>query len=224
MKIVALLPIKKNSQRIPQKNFKLIQGKPLFRWVLDELQKISLIDEVIINTDAYEELENAGLVVDKKTKIRVRPSKLCGDEISMNSIISDDLQATNGDIYLMTHATNPLLTSKTVLEAIKCFMSKKMSLEADSLFTVNKIQNRFYFGDGKPINHDLDKLVQTQDLVPWYMENSNLYIFTKDSFKKTNARIGKNPILFEMDPSESIDIDNPNEWALASRLLASKGV
>lgn len=224
MKIVALLPIKKNSQRIPQKNFKLIEGKPLFRWILDELQKVSLIDEIIINTDAYEELVNSGLVLDEKIKIRVRPSNLCGDEMSMNLIISDDLQATNGDIYLMTHATNPLLTSKTMLEAIKYFISKKTTSEVDSLFTVNKIQNRFYFGDGKPVNHDLDRLIQTQDLVPWYMENSNLYIFTKESFKKTNARIGKNPILYEMDPSESIDIDNPNDWELASRLLASKGV
>lgn len=222
MKIVALLPIKRNSQRIPGKNFKIIEGRPLFRWILDELQKIDLIDEIIINTDAHEELINAGLIQDEKIQIRSRPSALCGDDISMNLIIEDDLHATNGDIYLMTHATNPLLTSKTILEAVEYFISKYELDENDSLFTVNKFQNRFYLGGGIPVNHDPKKLIQTQDLEPWYMENSNLYIFTKDSFKRTNARIGISPIFYEMNLLESIDIDNPNDWELASRLLATK--
>ena len=81
--------------------------------------------------------------------------------------------------------------------------------------TVNKTQTRFYLADGAPVNHDLDNLIQTQDLTPWYEENSNLYIFSGPSFASTNARIGKMPILHEMGKMEAVDIDTPKDWLLA---------
>jgi len=90
---------------------------------------------------------------------------------------------------------------------------------ADSLFTVNKIQTRFYDVDAKAINHDPDKLLRTQDLEPWYEENSNLYLFTRDSFNQTQARIGKKPIMLETPPFESTDIDTPDDWALAEVMV-----
>ena len=86
---------------------------------------------------------------------------------------------------------------------------------ADSLFTVDKIQTRFYRADGSAVNHDPDNLVRTQDLEPWFQENSNLYIFTCDSFTKTNARIGKKPMMFESPKFESLDIDTPEDWDFA---------
>ena len=57
MKIVALLPLKAHSERIPGKNFKPLAGKPLFRWILDTLLGIDAIDRVVINTDAQHELD-----------------------------------------------------------------------------------------------------------------------------------------------------------------------
>ena len=62
-----------------------------------------------------------------------------------------------------------------------------LAAQLDSLFTVDKIQTRFYRADCSPVNHDPDNLVRTQDLEPWFEENSNLYIFTRDSFAKTAA-------------------------------------
>jgi CMP-N-acetylneuraminic acid synthetase len=85
----------------------------------------------------------------------------------------------------------------------------------DSLFTVNEYQTRFYRKDGSAVNHDPDVLLPTQELEPWYEENSNLYIFTKDSFRKTNARIGAAPILFPTPTLESADIDNATQWRIA---------
>ena len=86
---------------------------------------------------------------------------------------------------------------------------------ADSLFTVDKIQTRFYRADGSAVNHDPDNLVRTQDLEPWFEENSNLYIFTRCSFAETNARIGKKPMMFESPKFESLDIDTPEDWDFA---------
>jgi CMP-N-acetylneuraminic acid synthetase len=65
------------------------------------------------------------------------------------------------------------------------------------------------------VNHDPDNLIRTQDLEPWFEENSNLYIFNRDSFAKTKARIGKQPMMFEGPAFESIDIDTPQDWDFA---------
>ncbi|MBR9865379.1 MAG: acylneuraminate cytidylyltransferase family protein, partial [Rhodobacteraceae bacterium] len=93
--------------------------------------------------------------------------------------------------------------------------------EADSLFTVNKIQTRFYRADCSAINHDPDNLIQTQDLEPWFEENSNLYIFTADSFASTKARIGSKPMMHETPGLEASDIDTPQDWDMA---VAAAGI
>jgi CMP-N-acetylneuraminic acid synthetase len=213
-KIVALLPMKANSERVKGKNFKIFNGKPLFRWTLDTLLAIKEIDQVIINTDAREILAENGLVETDRIVIRDRKPEICGDMVSMNLVIEDDIKNVDADIYLMTHTTNPLMTTKTVGSALESFQAQKNNGSADSLFTVDKIQTRFYRGDCSAVNHDPDNLLRTQDLEAWYEENSNLYIFTKEAFDKTNARIGTKPMMFETPKFESIDIDTPDDWDL----------
>ena len=214
-KIVALLPMKANSERVKGKNFREFNGKPLFRWTLDTLLAIKEIDQVIINTDAREILAENGLVETDRIVIRDRKKEICGDMVSMNLIIEDDVNNVNADIYLMTHTTNPLMTAITVGGALESFRTQKNSGDADSLFTVDKIQTRFYTEDCSAVNHDPDNLLRTQDLEPWFEENSNLYIFTKEAFDKTNARIGENPMMYETSKFESIDIDTPDDWDFA---------
>lgn len=223
---VALLPMKANSQRVKGKNFRALQGKPLFKWILDSLLAIDEIDEVIINTDARAILNENGLVESDRVRIRDRKPELCGDEVSMNLILADDIAATGADTYLMTHTTNPMLKPSTIQTALNDYKAGVADGSADSLFTVNKIQTRFYRADGSPVNHDPDNLIQTQDLEPWYEENSNLYIFSGASFASTNARIGAKPILHVMDQIEAVDIDTMEDWALAeavSAMAVSKG-
>ena len=119
----------------------------------------------------------------------------------------------------MTHTTNPLLRSATVRKAIAAYQAGVADGSADSLFTVNKFQTRFYREDGSAVNHDPANLIRTQDLEPWYEENSNIYMFSKSSFASTNARIGQNPILFETPMLESVDIDDQAGWDLAETCL-----
>lgn len=219
---IALLPMKANSQRVKGKNFRPLHGKPLFRWILDTLLAVDEIDEVVINTDARHILAENGLVETDRVRIRDRKPELCGDTVSMNLILADDIAAVEADTYLMTHTTNPLLTPETIRSALAQYQEGVAKGEADSLFTVNKIQTRFYRGDASPVNHDPDNLIQTQDLEPWYEENSNLYIFSRDSFAKTNARIGKQPLLHVMDKMEASDIDTPEDWDLAEALAGMR--
>lgn len=213
--VVALLPMKANSERVKGKNFRDFYGKPLFRWILDTLLSVEEIDKVIINTDARHILEENGLLESERVMIRDRKQEICGDMVSMNKVLADDVDNVEADIYLMTHTTNPLMSANTVRDAIKSFHSAQSTGEADSLFTVDKIQTRFYRADGAAVNHDPDNLVRTQDLEPWYEENSNLYIFTSESFRKTNARIGSKPMMFESPRLESIDIDDQEDWDFA---------
>jgi CMP-N-acetylneuraminic acid synthetase len=224
-KIIALLPMKANSERVKGKNFRKLAGKPLFQWILDALLANSEIDQVIINTDAKNILLENGLVESERVIIRERKPELCGDLVSMNLILADDIANVPADLYLMTHTTNPLLTSETINVALK-ELEKNID-KHDSLFTVNKIQTRFYREDLTPVNHNPDNLIRTQDLEPWYEENSCLFIFSKDSFTKTDARIGERPMMYVTPALESVDIDEPEDWemasALAERLVAVAG-
>lgn len=214
-RIVALLPMKAHSARVSGKNFRDFCGKPLFRWILDTLLSVEEIDQVVINTDARDILAGHGLVDTDRLLIRDRKPEICGDFVSMNLVLADDVANVEADIYLMTHTTNPLMKAETVRGALAAFRAARAEGRADSLFTVDKIQTRFYRADCSPVNHDPDNLIRTQDLEPWFEENSNLYIFTRDSFAKTQARIGKQPMMYESAKFESIDIDTPADWEFA---------
>ena len=212
-RVVALLPMKANSERVKGKNFKQLAGKPLFQWILDSLLAVDEISLVVINTDAKQILLDNGLVENDRVLIRERPKDLCGDLVSMNLIIENDIDNIEADTYLTTHTTNPLISASTIRGALGAYQNGQPKY--DSLFTVNKIQTRFYSSDASPINHDPDNLVRTQDLESWYEENSCLYVFSKASFDKTKARIGKVPQLFQTTQLESIDIDEPDDWVIA---------
>jgi CMP-N-acetylneuraminic acid synthetase len=218
MQTIALLPMKAHSARVSGKNFREFAGKPLFRWILDALLEVKELDRIVINTDARDILAEKGLVDTGRILIRDRKPEICGDFVSMNLVIADDLENVQADAYVMTHTTNPLLSAGTIRAAIGSYQSAVVSGAHDSLFTVNKFQTRFYRADGSPVNHDPNNLIRTQDLEPWFEENSNLYIFSRDSFTATNARIGKKPILFETPRAESADIDDQEGWDIAETL------
>lgn len=221
-KIVALLPMKAHSDRVSGKNFRDLAGRPLYRWVLDTLVSIPNISTVVVNTDARSILEKDPVFRNKKILIRDRKSEICGDHISMNRIIADDIDNVSADIFLMTHTTNPFLRSYTIEDCIKVYRDKCSVGKHDSLFTVNSLQGRFYTSKLEPINHDPDVLIRTQDLEPVLEENSNLYIFTSQSFKKSGARIGDSPYAFTTPGFESLDIDTVEDWAMAELIAGSE--
>ena len=218
-RIVALLPMKANSVRVKGKNFREFCGKPLFRWILDTLLAVEEIDQIIINTDARHILAENGLVDTDRITIRDRKPEICGDHVSMNLVLADDVANVPADLYLMTHTTNPLMSADTIRNAIAAFQRAQATGKADSLFTVNKVQARFYRTDCSPVNHDPKNLVPTQELEQWFEENSNLYIFTRQSFSVSQSRIGNSPILHVQPAAESIDIDTEEDWALARLIL-----
>ena len=182
---------------------------------MQTLSSVRQIDFIVINTDAENLILKNGFSPNEKTIVRERKKEICGDFVSMNKIIEDDINAVKSDVYIMTHTTNPLISVKTIQDALSAFIENWKAGKCDSLFTVNKVQTRFYTKDCKPVNHNPACLIRTQDVEPWFEENSNLYIFTKESFLSTQSRIGKMPMLFETPRHESIDIDDQWSWDLA---------
>ena len=221
-RITALLPMKAHSARVKSKNFRDIAGKPLFRWILDTMLETSIIDQVVINTDARDILSENGLNdgdANGRVMIRDRKDEICGDFVSMNLVLADDISNVSSDHYLMTHTTNPLLSAQTIEKLAASYEEALKEDRADSLFTVTRHQTRFYTPEGKAINHDPAELIRTQDLPPYLEENSVAYLFTADSFAKTLARIGEKPVLAETPALESVDIDEPADWFMAESLL-----
>ena len=117
--LVALIPIKAHSERVMGKNFKELHGKPLFRWILDTLLSMTEVELIVINTDAREILAQHGLFESKRIMIRDRLPKICGDKVSMNRVLADDVQNVPAQTYLMTHTTNPLLSKATIRRALE---------------------------------------------------------------------------------------------------------
>ena len=216
IKVTALVPMKENSTRVPDKNIRDLNGKPVCHWIIETLSKSKYIDEIIINTDS-EKIVNLVSNFDK-VKVINRPKHLLGDEISIQPLVAHDIEFAKNELILQTHSTNPLLKHITIDDAIEKFI--KNSKQYDALFSVTPFQQRFYYKDVTPINHNPKNLIQTQLLEPIYHENSCIYIFSRETNRKVKNRLGKNPMIYEMEHLESVDIDEMHDFLWAEFLIS----
>ena len=221
MIIQALLPMKGNSERVPNKNMRNFDGAPLYHAIMHSLLASKYIERVAINTDSQIIAEDAKQHFGDRVVIIDRPASIQGDFVSMNDIIAYDIEQLEGEHFLQTHSTNPLLRTETIDKAIETYFAGLDTY--DSLFGVTKVQTRFYDKDANPVNHDPSELLRTQDLEPLYEENSNFYLFSKNAFKNAgNKRIGLKPQIFEVNKLEAVDIDEPEDFKLAELLHIHK--
>ncbi|WP_297431523.1 acylneuraminate cytidylyltransferase family protein [Sulfurimonas sp.] len=223
MKLTALLPMKGTSERVPNKNMKDFGGAPLYHAIMKSLLASKYIDKVVINTDSKLIAKDAKENFGDRVVIIDRPKEIQGGDMSMNVIIDYDLHQLKGEHFLQTHSTNPLLRAETINNAIESYFECLAQENCDSVFGVTKVQTRFYDKNANPVNHNPEELLRTQDLEPLYEENSNFYIFSKDSFKNArNKRIGTNPKIIEVNKLEAVDIDEPEDFKLAELLHIHK--
>lgn len=209
--VTAFVPLKGHSSRVPGKNFRDFRGRPLFHVIVETLIGAHVVDGVHIDTDDDEIADSAASLVGV-TVLR-REEHLEGDDVSVNLLIESFLERVPEATHVIqTHATNPLLRSSTIDQAVEQYLRDDAH---DSLFAATRCQARFYDGNIVAINHDPDELIPTQKLEPLFLENSSFYVFSRDSFGRRGHRIGERPAMFEMDPMEAIDIDEEHDLSLA---------
>jgi len=217
--IVAIVPMRHCSERVTGKNFRLFAGKPLYHRIVSSLLACSEICQVVIDTDSDAIREDAQECFPEVT-VLARPDHLRDGLTPMNDVLLNTTSQREADLYLQTHSTNPLLRTATLSRAINTFLDHQN--EHDSLFSVKRLQTRLWDQHGKPVNHDPDVLLRTQDLPPVFEENSCIYIFDRESLLKRNNRIGARPLMFEMDATESWDIDDGADFQIAELLYLNR--
>lgn len=207
----AIIPIKNHSERVPNKNFRLLGEKPLYRHIIDTLLESKYVNHIIIDTDARDKIK-----IGKKEPITIidRPEELQGDFVSVNKLIEHDIKFATSDNIIQLHVTNPFLKTKTIDEAILHFEES-----CKSVFGVSVLQQRAYSIKGKPLNHNPDELKRTQDLDPILIDNSCFYIFSKDFFNRKKQRMNRNSIQFIVSDWEALDIDTEFDWRIAKCLI-----
>jgi CMP-N-acetylneuraminic acid synthetase len=219
--IVALVPMRHNSERVSGKNFRSFAGKPLYHWIVEALLEARRVAEVVLDTDSPIVFDDAARSF-PTVRVLERPLHLRDGATPMNEVLLHDVSRVQADLYLQTHSTNPLLRSGTIDSAIDRFLAARP--DYDSLFTVTRLQTRLYDADGKPLNHDPAVLLRTQDLPPVYEENSCLYLFDGATLRERRNRIGARPMLHEIDRTEAWDIDEELDFEVAEFLHTRQGV
>ena len=210
MKIVSIMPIKLNNERLPNKNIKKLGEKYLITYELESLLKTKLIEDIYVycSSNTIEEYLPQGI------KFLKRPEFLDLPTSNFTQIFESFSNEVDADIYVYAHATAPFITVETMKECINAVVSG----EYDSAFCATKIQD-YLWQDGQPINFDATNLPRSQDLKPIYRETSGVYVFTKEVFKKYKRRIGIKPFIKEVTFKEAIDINTAEDFELAQIMV-----
>jgi CMP-N-acetylneuraminic acid synthetase len=214
--IAALVPMRHQSIRVPEKNYRALAGKPLYSYIINTLLDCPEISQVVVDTDSP--VVKAGLLENfPQVKIIDRPDHLCADTIPMNEILLHDCSMVRADLYLQTHSTNPLLKTTTVSDAIQTLLARLE--QNDSLFTVTRVQTRLWDASGQPLNHNPGELIRTQDLPPVFEENSCIYLFNGEILAERRNRLGYKPLMYEINADEAWDIDEILDFEIVESLM-----
>lgn len=219
MRVVAFVPMRHDSERVPGKNYRSFGGRPLFHHILETLSRVPQVQQIVVDTDSPLIIDSCGQSFPDVVCVE-RPEHLRDGHTPMTEVLQHDVALFQSDWYLQTHSTNPLLTSATIQAAIEQLAGDPDG--HDSLFSVSRIQGRLFGPSARPMNHDPSALLRTQDLEPVFLENSNLYLFTGAQLAE-GRRFGTDPLLFEIDPWEAVDIDTESEFRIAEALFRASG-
>lgn len=210
MKIVAVVPMKLNSRRLPQKNIKpFTNGDPLCRYILETLLSIDLIDEVYVYCSDPLIRE----YIPENALYLKRSQDLDRDSTKMNEVLKAFAAEVDADVYVMTHTTAPFISAESIIKGLEQVIGGKY----DSAFAAAKLQD-FIWKDGKPFNYQLDNIPRTQDLEVFYKETSGFYIYRKEVIVDLHRRIGNHPLIVEVGEIEAMDIDEPEDFLIADAI------
>lgn len=228
MRMQVFLPVKDNSERIPEKSYRKFAGIEggLLKIKLTQLLKIPDID-IFLSTDSPASMNIAKSFDNPRIKIDVRPPHLCRSDTLIQDLISYIPTILDSENILWTHVTSPFVDEKTYSDAIRIYEMKCMREGYDSMMSVNRIQ-QFIWSDEKKdvINFDRSQILwpRTQDLTPLFEINHAFYITPRSVLLKHGDRVGNNPYLYPMKYPLSIDIDEIDDFFFAEKIHLMRNV
>lgn len=209
MKTACFIPIKSNSERVPGKNFRILNDKKLYEYIITHVLEADCFDDIYVDTNSDEIKEYAA---EKGIKIIHRL-----DSLAQNTANGNDLLCYHGelhpeyDIYFQAFATAPYLKPESIRA---CANMLNNSEEYDSCFTA--ISNHsFYWYNDMPINYRPNILPRSQDMVPVMEETTGLYGITKEALAKYRCRIGRKPYAYPVSKFEAVDINTEEDLKIA---------
>lgn len=208
-KISAFVPLKLESRRLPNKNFLRLGDRPLAYHIFKTLQSLPEISDVYCYTSQPQILE----FLPDEIQLLMRPPRLDKNQVKANELFQYAIGQIDSELIVLAHATGPFVKKESIQQGIDKVLFDKY----DCAFSVLS-QRTYAWFKGKPLNYNPKDMDQTQDLSPVYLETSGFYVFKKEDYIKNGTRIGANPFFVEVDFKESIDIDEPEDFSLATLL------
>lgn len=209
MRSACFVPIKANSERVPGKNFRVLNGKKLYEHILEHIKQADVFDDVYVDSNSEEILtyarEMGFIPIQRK------------EELARNTANGNDLlvyhaeQFPDYDYYFQLFATAPFLQSDTIRHCVETLMSSE---EYDSCFTA-LLHHGFFWRDGAPVNYRPGVLPRSQDLHPVIEETTGLYGILKDSLLRYRCRIGRDPYIYEVSKLEAVDLNTEEDFKIA---------
>lgn len=212
-KITAVIPIRKGSQRVPDKNFKdFYKGKSLLELKIESLKEIELIDDIVVNTDSDLAIEIA-----KKLGVSYfrREDYYASSQCSQSEFFKNLAETTDTDIIIHVPCTSPLIKKESIIDAINRFNIS----ENDSCNAVGLVKE-YLWSNGKPLNYTIEggKVPNSQDLPDVLKLTFGFGIIYKDTMIERENVVGKNPLFYTVDEIEETDIDTKIDFEFAKYL------
>lgn len=214
-KFAALLPIRGGSKSIPNKNIKLINGKPLFYWSLKAAFDSKIFDEIFVSSDRDEFLDLVSQHFPIGVNVIKRSLDLAQDRTSTEEVLLDFANNYEFDVLCTIQVTSPLT------KAIDFTIAKKKFLENDfdSLVTCVRKHIFTWSDDGNPINYNPQKRPRRQDFNGLLCENGAFYFTKKNTLLEKKCRLGDQIAVYEMAENSFVEIDEPSDWEVVENLL-----
>lgn len=224
MTIVAFLPCRAGSQRVPHKNTRQFgdQADGLVGIKLKQLVACESIDEIVLSTNDEAVLAIGRQWIDRangRLRIDHRPEHLCSSSTSTDEVIGYVPTIIDNADILWTHVTSPFFGTDDYADAIAAYRAAQQDGTHDSLMGVTKLHSFIWNEDG-PIGYDrnVEKWPRTQTLKPLFEVNSAIFMAPVEIYRTQGDRIGKSPLLHDVGKAKTIDIDWEEDFEIAQTL------
>lgn len=216
LKIVAFVPAKGTSERVPQKNLAILDGEHLFKRKLRQAIDCEAITEVCLDTDCEEIASKAS---DLPVTWLKRPQDLASNAADGHAMFAWECrQRSDADIWVQALCTAPFVTEGTLSRAVEALLADP---EADSLVGVSRAK-QYGWQYGAPL-YGAGRIPNSVDLPETVIEAMSLYMVRRPKTGELPIRrFGEKPILFDLDPVEQVDVNTQQDLALAETIAAGQ--